>query len=198
MRMSWKHREACQSWQPSGGQDWMQRSHRVPESQSGTQFFIALEAQNVSLRTGLGLGKRRYINTPAQEKPQEAQTLEELSSETQFVLRPISTNFCKPPCHFTWWSENFTKFQFHKKMKPAISQKRWNEGYTCFLSWLLAGSERGIFTPHTEAKSESFGKAAYEPHITPKKHPMDASYHQLCTSLARLDPKFVQIEQDEK
>lgn len=49
-------------------------------------------------------------------------------------------------------------------VEMAISPKRQNEGYTCFLPWLLSGLVRGKFTPHSEAKSEGFDKEAAEHH----------------------------------
>lgn len=66
------------------------------------------------LRTGLGLSKRRYINIPAQEKPQEAQTLELFISETQFVYIPYLRIATYPLAN--------------ELAEMAISPKRQNEG----------------------------------------------------------------------
>lgn len=56
----------------------------VLEMSEAVQTLLSVtRPQNVPLRSALS--KRRYLNAPVQEKPQEAQTLKQFIAETQFV-----------------------------------------------------------------------------------------------------------------
>lgn len=113
MRMSWKHREICQSWLPSGGQGWMQSSHRVPESWLMTVFHCFGDSK-CAFENRHGPSKRKCTHTPAQEKPQEAQTLEEFSSETISAIDHTYKLLHTPmPFHLLKW-------QFHKKDRMKV------------------------------------------------------------------------------
>lgn len=81
------------------------------------------------------------------------------------------------------------KWQFHQKDRIKVIPVSFPDYFQA--------QKGGNLHPIVKPKVRVLIRKQLNP-TSPKNHPADASYHQLCTRLARLHPKFMQLEQDKK